>query len=225
MRGKVTTSRLRHREQILSRGTRGLAIVAGLLSGAAVILAFGGGSLFLVSVLSLLILGAALQSWSPGPGKYLMRLGAFISTAFVVLMVLRTIVEFARMVLRYHDFNIVAIFVVFVAAVVFLFWCDVVLLLELRNARYAEYRADLQFPRVGDWAVWMIALALTPLAGSFGLGVFAMHQLHGLQRILSSAIAVVIVVGVAWFDAALVLDACRRFRLPRAHKQGDADGI
>lgn len=220
----MITPELRYSEPIVPRGTRWLAIAAGILSGAAVILAFGGGfSISIVFLLSLLILGAALQPWSPGPGKYLMRLGAFFSTAWVTLMVLRTIVGFARILSRYHDFNIVAIFAVSLAPVVILLWCDVVLLLEVRNARYAESRADQQFPCAGDWVVWMIALALTPLAGSFGLGVFAMHQLHGLQRILSSAIAVVIVVGAAWFDAALILDARRRFRLNRAHKQGDAD--
>lgn len=216
----MTTSGLRHREQILSRGTRLLAIAAGLLSAAAVILAFGGGlSLSVVFLLSLLILGAALQPWSPGPGKYLMRLGAFVSTAWVALMVLRTIVEFAPILSRYHDFNIVAIFAVSLAPVVFLFWCDVVLVLEVRNAKYAESRADQQFPRPADWVVWMIALALTPLAGSFGLGISTIHQLHGQQRILSSSIAMVIVVGVAWFDAALVLDARRRFRSKRPSEQ------
>lgn len=214
----MTTSELHHREQILPRGTRWLAIVAGLLSGAAVILAFGGWSLFLVSVLSLLILGAALQPWSPGPGKYLMRLGAFISTAFVALMVLRTIVEFARMLSRNHDFNILAIFVVSVAAMVFLFWCDVVLLVDAIRVRHAEHRADQQFPRAADWVVRLIALALTPLAGAFGLGALTTHQLHGMQKILSNAISMVLVVGVAWFDAALVLDARRRLRLNRAHR-------
>lgn len=214
----MTASGLRHREQILSRGTRLLAIAAGLLSAAAVILAFGGWSLFLVSVLSLLILGAALQPWSPGPGKYLMRLGAFISTAFVALMVLRTIVEFARELARYHDFNILAIFVVSVAAMIFLFWCDVVLLLEVRSAGYAEHRADQRFPRAADWVVWIIALAMTPLAGSV-LGALTTHQLHGQQKILSNAIAMVFSVGVVWFDVALVLDARRRFRSKRPSEQ------
>lgn len=215
----MTTSGLRHREQILSRGTRLLAIAAGLLSAAAVILAFGGGlSLSVVFLLSLLILGAALQPWSPGPGKYLMRLGAFISTAFVALMVLRTIVEFARELARYHDFNILAIFVVSVAAMIFLFWCDVVLLLEVRSAGYAEHRADQRSPRAADWVVWIIALALTPLAGSV-LGALTTHQLHGQQKILSNAIAMAFSVGVVWFDVALVLDARRRFRSKRPSEQ------
>jgi hypothetical protein len=195
-------------EQLVAPRTRWLAIAAGCVSGLAGSLPFGP----LFSALPLiLVLGAVLQQWSPHPGRWLMWLGAFFLTMDVAVFLGRAVLSPMRLLAPYYDRNILIVFVLSLASLALVGWCDVALIIDARKSQDASAPANQGFPRVADWFVGLVAIFLTAWAAWSILGSFYPVHRSGNWEIL-----LLVVGSVAALDVAIVVHTVKMYRSRRS---------
>jgi hypothetical protein len=143
----------RHAYQLVTPGTRRVAIIAGCLAGVTGSLASGPLFFFLPAIL---ILGAILQRWSPRPGRWLMWLGAVLLTQnFGGLC--KVALESSQSL----GFDQLIIRSLLILSVGLIWWCDVALVIGVYRTRHAGTLPDQEFPRAADWIVGVVAYLLT----------------------------------------------------------------
>jgi hypothetical protein len=186
--------------------TRGLAIVTGCVFGLTGSL-LSGPLFFLVP--SVLILGALLQPSSPRPGRWLMWLGAFFLTLYMAgwVLILRPSSLIDSGLGQVFPFGIVL-------SLVLVGWCDVALIIDLRDSSNVAVLAVPGFPRLADWVVGVIATCLTAWVVWSILGNFYPVRNYGNWQL-----GLVVDVSVAAFDVAIVAHAVRMYRNRRSHSR------
>jgi hypothetical protein len=93
-------------------------------------------------------------------------------------------------------------------------WCDVALIIDLRNSSNVPVLAVRGFPRPADWMVGVIAICLTAWDVWSILASFYPVRIYGnWQRGLAVDVSVVA------FDVAIVAHAVRMYRNRRSHSQ------
>jgi hypothetical protein len=122
--------------RVFSRKTRWLAFIAGLLGAIA-------GSISMTPLFGLmyapaLIVGAIAQARFPRVGKALMLIGALVLSAWVIPVGSAILLNSRNMLSHYHDFNIVAITLLWSAVLVSQVWCDVLLVIESMRMHQAQ---------------------------------------------------------------------------------------
>lgn len=192
-------------QEIVPGKVRVLAIAAACLAGLSGSLLFG--PLFFVFSLPLIV-GTVVQPWSPGPGRWLMWVGAFFVTVYVGGFVTPEAIDSFRTIRYIHDRNIILLLSLFSLATLAAVACDIVLIAEAWVGRRIS-RASKPFPRIGDWVVWMSAVSLSAIVFPADIrSVFKYPHITRLEILLTALIFAV----VAWFDAALVVDIIRKLR-------------
>lgn len=111
-----------------------LAILAGCISGLIGSLSMGYGFAIFPS---LLILGAAVaQPLLPRSGRWIMLIGALMLSVAALPFGAEMMFYGIRPLARYHDFNALGVFTLWVMSFLLVAWCDVVLLVEaIRGSR------------------------------------------------------------------------------------------
>jgi hypothetical protein len=106
-----------------------LAFIAGLFGSAAISISYGP----LVGLIyaSALILGAMSQRRFPRLGTALILIGALVLSAWVIPLGSAIVLSSRNALSHYHDFNIVAITLLWSAALVLQVLCDVLLVIEI----------------------------------------------------------------------------------------------
>jgi hypothetical protein len=201
----MNNSELRkYAEQLVAPRTRWLAIAAGCVSGLAGSLPFGP----LFSALPLiLIVGAVFQRWSPHPGRWLMWLGAFFLTMDVAVFLGPGVLSPKRLLGPYYDRNLLIFFVLSLASLALVGWCDLALIIDARKSKDASAPANQGFPRIADWIVGLVAIFLTAWAVWSILASFYPVHRYGNWEIL-----LLVVGSIAAFDVAIVAHAVKMYR-------------
>jgi len=200
-------------QEVVSAKVRVLAIAAACLAGLAGSLPFG--PLFFVFSLPL-IAGTVVQPWSPGPGRWLMWVGAFFLTFYVGAFVTPGAIGLFRTIRSLHDHNIILLISLSSLATVATAACDIVLIAEAWVRRRIP-RPSRPFPRIGDLIVWLSAVSLSAI--EFPSGVRSLFEYHHIKRPDILLTAMLFAVVVAWFDAALVIDIIRKLRAAMASRE------
>ena len=157
-----------------------IEIVPSRVRGAAIAAAcVGGVFLMFISPLALifstpLILGTLVQPRLPRSGRLLMWLGAWIlswpTLFFSVRVVLEAIHQFNRMAatrgIGYFEPIRVTIFVVSVATIILVIWCDVELVLEAIKSRRTALIIEPPTSLIGEGVAWLAAICLSAWAFS-----------------------------------------------------------
>lgn len=143
----------KHADALVTPKTRWLAIVTGCISGMTGALVFSPLFFFLPAIL---ILGAAIQRWSPRPGRWLMWFGSLFLTLdsrgfFIVALEPSRVLGFQQVVIR----------LLLILCVGLIWRCDVALVIDLYKSRNAPALPDQEFPRPADWIVGVVAYFLT----------------------------------------------------------------
>jgi len=207
----------KYAEQLVAPRTRWLAIIAGCVSGLAGSLPFG--PLFSLEP-AILIFGAVLQCRSPRPGRWLMWLGAFVLTVHVVVFLgpaVLAVLSPKQLLAPYYDQNLLIFFLLSLASLGLVGWCDVALIVDAVRSANASPPADQGFPRTADLIVGMFALCL--MAGAVWWVLASFYPLRRYHRVDILLFAAAFAVPVAAFNVATVAHAVKMYR--DHHSQGN----
>jgi len=198
----------KYAEQLVAPRTRWLAIAAGCVCGLAGSLLFG----LPYSALPLILTsGAVLQRWSPHPGRLLMWLGAFFLTMDFASFLVPAVPSPKRLLAPYDDRNLLIFFVLSLAPLASVGWCDVALIIDALRSKGASRPVDQGFPRTADWFVGVFALCLTAwVVWSTLASLYPVHRYGNWERLL------LIVGTIAAFDVAIVAHAVKMYRSRRS---------